>query len=302
MGVDRDLLQRLPWALRVEIEENITRKDFTQEELAEIQARLVSELSVPEAKSLGRRSDLAPSTCTGRPVQVPAAHRRQNTTEKVGRLFGESERTVRERTAVVEAARKDPKKYGPLLQTMEETGNVKGAHEVLKGRRTMAALKSSDSVEWYTPPEYLDLVREVLGEIDLDPASSAVANRTVKAKRFYTAEQDGLRQPWSGRVFCNPPYGGAQRDFAARLVEEYGEDRIREAVLLLNANAIETAWFRPLWGHTLCFVYGRINFLGPAKGKHGSTHGTVLVYLGPSWKKFAEVFSAIGAVVRKVAP
>ncbi len=60
--------------------------------------------------------------------------------------------------------------------------------------------------EWYTPPEIIELVRTVLGEIDLDPASCIEAQRTVMAKRFYTKHNDGLCQKWLGRVFLNPPY------------------------------------------------------------------------------------------------
>ena len=67
---------------------------------------------------------------------------------------------------------------------------------------------SSESIEHFTPPEIIEAARQVLGVIDLDPASSKLANdRLVHAKTFYDLSVNGFVLPWKGRVFLNPPGG-----------------------------------------------------------------------------------------------
>ena len=66
-------------------------------------------------------------------------------------------------------------------------------------------LHSCKSFEHYTPDDYVEAARYVLGRIDLDPASCALANQTVRAGRYYSKEDDGLQQPWFGNVYLNPP-------------------------------------------------------------------------------------------------
>jgi len=86
---------------------------------------------------------------------------------------------------------------------------------------TRELLGQSDQNDWRTPRKYLDAARDVMGAIDLDPATSKEANETVEAALFYTEDDDGLQQPWKGRVWLNPPYGGNARLFIERLTREY---------------------------------------------------------------------------------
>ena len=70
------------------------------------------------------------------------------------------------------------------------------------------ARTSADTSSWYTPAYIVDAARAFLGgRIDLDPASCALANRTIGAKRFITEEEDALSCDWGSglSIFCNPP-------------------------------------------------------------------------------------------------
>lgn len=164
-------------------------------------------------------------------------------------------------------------------------------------------LRLSTENEWYTPARYLDAVRIVLGHIDLDPASSEAANQVVGADRYYSKHEDGLAQPWKGRVFLNPPYGRLAGEFITKLVAEHEAGRVTNAVALVNAHCTDTEWFQPLWDHQLCFTDHRIDFDSAGREKATtSTHGSVFVHLGGEFappERFRDVFAEFGAIVRR---
>jgi DNA N-6-adenine-methyltransferase (Dam) len=156
---------------------------------------------------------------------------------------------------------------------------------------------ASTTFECYTPAQYVEAAREVLGMIDLDPASSAEANKTIKAARYYHAEDDGLGHDWHGRVWLNPPYGRKHHAaFAEHLVAQHQVGNVTAAIILLNAYGFDAAWFQPLWRGELCFTDHRIKFYGG-----GPTFGSLFVYLGPDRVRFDRIFSRFGTVVRQVA-
>lgn len=163
----------------------------------------------------------------------------------------------------------------------------------------------SKSTEWYTPQEYIEAAREMMGAIDLDPASCELANRTVQARCYYTKEEDGLKQEWFGRVFSNPPYGwtedseSSQAVWSARMIEAWEAGDILEGILLVNA-ATAQRWFAPLWKYPICFTDHRIRFVAPDGDKDQPPHGSVFVYFGHEAEKFAQVFSRFGVVVTQV--
>jgi DNA N-6-adenine-methyltransferase (Dam) len=167
----------------------------------------------------------------------------------------------------------------------------------LKREQVTSAVLSSDSMEWYTPAPFVEAAREVLGAIDLDPASCELANRTVRADRYFAASDDGLAHAWSGRVFLNPPYGAQAPRFVARLVDQHARGVTTAAIALLNAHGTDTSWFQPLFDHTLCFTRGRVEFYSPTERASAPTFGAVFAYLGPDDERFARVFSRFGAVL-----
>jgi phage N-6-adenine-methyltransferase len=175
------------------------------------------------------------------------------------------------------------------------TLSIPDAEKKLGLKERMRGITSSESAEWYTPKRYIEAAREVLGTIELDPASCEDANRIVKADTFFTEEDDGLKKDWSGRVWLNPPYGDIGPKFVARLLHAYEEGDVQEAILLVN-NATETKWFRPLFEQTICFSDHRVKFWNETGLGESPAHGSSFVYFGHG-KKFAEVFGQFGAVV-----
>lgn len=166
----------------------------------------------------------------------------------------------------------------------------------------LGGLKQSVTVEWYTPARYIEAARTVLGGIDLDPASSELANETVQATEVFTEEMDGLGAEWHGRVWLNPPYGKGSGLFTTKLVGEYAGGRVEAAILLLNAYGFDSSWFQPLWRHPICFTDHRIEFWSPQRGSGGPANANIFVYLGPHERQFADVFFTFGTVVKTWLP
>jgi len=163
--------------------------------------------------------------------------------------------------------------------------------------------RTSLSQLWYTPSPVIEAAHRVLGEIDLDPASDEEANQTVRATRFFTVEDDGLAQPWHGRIWLNPPYGGQSGPFVRKLIDEYEVGHVHAAILCVNGHSFDHVWFRPLWDYPICFTDHRPAFRNPRRRPSDRPNmGAVFVYLGPHPILFAEEFSRFGAVLNEKPP
>jgi ParB-like nuclease family protein/DNA N-6-adenine-methyltransferase Dam len=173
-------------------------------------------------------------------------------------------------------------------------------------------INASTNNEWYTPRPFVDAAHEVMGGIDLDPASNAAANQIVRAECYYTIVEDGYTQPWGDtdtplRVWLNPPYGTDDEDssesnqarWSRRLINEYRAGHVSEAVLLVNAVTGNT-WFAPLKSYPICFPDKRIRFYNTDTEAGQPTHGNALVYFGPNVAAFVRVFARFGAVMARL--
>jgi phage N-6-adenine-methyltransferase len=158
--------------------------------------------------------------------------------------------------------------------------------------------QNAGETEWFTPGDYIEAARRVLGAIDLDPASTAEANRIIKATRFYSARDDGLTKVWTGRVWMNPPYVQPLiEQFAEKLSASVQTGDVPAALALVN-NATETVWFRALAevASAVCFPQGRIRFWHPKKDTAAPLQGQAVLYLGTDIAAFQREFEPFGVV------
>ena len=164
-----------------------------------------------------------------------------------------------------------------------------------KNKKKSHVSYNSGNNEWYTPQNIIDAAKKTMGSVDLDPASSETANRTVQATTIYTKEDDGLIQPWFGNIWLNPPYA---RNLIGKFASAIKDKRMEydQAIILVN-NSTETVWFHNIIGITsaICLVKKRIRF-HDKNGKLGKPlQGQVILYIGSHTLKFIENFSQFGA-------
>ena len=142
-----------------------------------------------------------------------------------------------------------------------------------------------------------------MGAIDLDPASSEMAQTVVRAGCYLTRFDDGLAQVrWlHQRVWLNPPYSNPA-PWIEKLVREHQAGPFcTEAIVLVN-NATETTWFQLLLERfPVCLPARRLAFWRHDHANVGARQGQAFFYLGPNVAKFQEVFSQFGPILRRLS-
>jgi hypothetical protein len=161
-----------------------------------------------------------------------------------------------------------------------------------------SALLSHESTEHYTPQYVLDAVIACMGVIDLDPCSNSRETPNVPAGWHHTVEDNGLVQPWQGRIFLNPPFGPGVEVWFSKLFQERLACRTTEAIVLWKS-ATETAAWKTLTAALscrVCFPSARIHFVGPRGNESGPTFSPALFYVGERPERFEQAFERIGTV------
>jgi len=190
------------------------------------------------------------------------------------------------------------------IETVKESGReITTAGLTRKAKGLVSDKSTYDGDEWHTPIEYVEAAREVMGGIDLDPATCETAQAEIQASHYLTKRDDALQHPWLGRIWMNPPYSYPKiEQFVDKLIAEYEQENVIEAIVLVN-NSSDTGWFHKLLSRfPACFTKGRIQFWHPQHPGFGTRQGQVFFYLGSGWKNdlFSDVFSQFGIMVKNV--
>ena len=183
-------------------------------------------------------------------------------------------------------------KYIERTIEQDEAPTTSGALKAIQEVKKPHVANNSTDNEWYTPDIYIQSAREVLGTIDLDPASNDFANETVNAKTYYTEESNGLEQDWFGNIWMNPPY---QTALLQKFAEKLTASDFQQAIVLVN-NATETAWFKTLISKAdaIIFPTGRIKFRKRDGEKGVPLQGQAFIYYGNNADDFLNVFGEYG--------
>lgn len=157
--------------------------------------------------------------------------------------------------------------------------------------------------EYYTSTIIIEAARATMGSIDLDPASSDKANRTVKADNYWTKDGDALSfHTWryfnmdredfdmrrAGNVWMNHPFGKGEKACKKKCIKKICRERghhidqdipgnnewINKLLTEYKKGNIKQAccitfastsesWFKRLMQYPQCYLQPRTNYLTP---------------------------------------
>lgn len=162
-----------------------------------------------------------------------------------------------------------------------------------------------DSDECYTPAEWIDRARRVMGRIGYDPFSCELAQQIVQAERFGTIEDSAFDTEWTDDLWFQPPFSTELiKDATNKFFVEMEAGRVTQAIGLTNTCSTSPWWQRiAKAAAVVCFPAERINFLRPIGGgevavQKGNRADQTFFYFGPSPHVFEYEFGEVGVFGR----
>ena len=166
-----------------------------------------------------------------------------------------------------------------------------GRERIMSEGRERVQLHFTGDMEWYSPPELIERARAVMGSIDCDPASCALAQRVGRARTWFDAKRDGLKQRWTGNVWLNPPFSrGLIDQFVEKLLAE--RRNFSQAIAVVHSRT-DANWFQRLGdaASAIAFPKGHIKFYNETDCRYPGIYGNAIVYVGARSDAFAGAFA-----------
>lgn len=157
--------------------------------------------------------------------------------------------------------------------------------------------------DYYTPREYAEAIHATYGgPPDMDPATCAQANgdaygRGIHARLIYDQRDDGLAQPWYGKVWLNPPFGQWEL-WVPKIVAELRSGAVTELMAYCTVSSLTNKALLPLKERcsALMISHGRPNCWGPRSG--AAPDGVAVLYFGLHPEKFRDCWGHLGQIFR----
>lgn len=125
--------------------------------------------------------------------------------------------------------------------------------------------------DWETPESLFRPLNDEFG-FTLDVAAN---KENTKCRKFISKEEDGLRVPWSGMSWLNPPFGRDLGKWVRKASSEAKNGCL--VVCLLPARTNTKWWHEVVMPGEIRFVMGRPRFEG---AKHGLPFPLAIVVFG----------------------
>ena len=128
--------------------------------------------------------------------------------------------------------------------------------------------KADAPTEWATPRDFYERLDNTFGPFNLDPASNCgghgegeVANYVCEPYYCLGCGQDGLEEPWFGKVYVNPPFDRSLPLWVAKAEKEAMAGEAKLVAMLLPVRT-GRKWWQFMRPDSIIYLPGRLKFGG----------------------------------------